>query len=175
LLGLLGVDFDVVVPRVEEESGPEPERVVVANALAKARAVAARAAADAVVLGADTDVVVAGATIGKPDGPERARSHLEQLSGITHRVLSGVALIAAGRERTGLEETLVTFAEIPAGTIDRYVASGEWRDRAGGYAVQGLGSAFVRRVEGDLSNVIGLPIPLVTSMIDGLHDGLQTL
>jgi septum formation protein len=69
----------------------------------------------------------------------------------------------------------VTFVEIPPATIERYLGSGEWSDRAGGYAVQGMGSAFVERVEGDLSNVIGLPIPLVSRMIDGLQDGLQSV
>jgi septum formation protein len=73
-------------------------------------------------------------------------------------------------ERTGLERTLVAFRDLADHEIAAYVESGEWEDRAGGYAVQGLGSSLVARIDGDLSNVIGLPIPLLSSMIDGLQD-----
>jgi septum formation protein len=85
-------------------------------------------------------------------------------------VLSGIALIAGGREESDLVRTAVTFRDLDDREIEAYVASGEWRDRAGGYAVQGLGSALVERIEGDLSNVIGLPIPALSRMIAELQE-----
>ena len=98
-----------------------------------------------------------------------AAARLRALAGRTHEVLSGIALIAGGREERELVRTAVTFRTLDDREIEAYVASGEWRDRAGGYAVQGLGSALVEQIEGDLSNVIGLPIPAVVRMIDELQ------
>jgi len=149
--------------------------VVVDNALAKARSVARDAGERALVLGVDTEVVLDGRTMGKPADAGQARSHLQRLSGAEHEVLSGVALVAGAAERTGLERTRVLFADLTPELMERYLVSGEWKDRAGGYAVQGFGSALVRRVDGDLSNVIGLPILLVSRMIEDLQDGLQTI
>lgn len=168
LLALLGLDFEVVPSAAEEISEGRPEEVVVENALRKARAVAA-GAGDAIVLGADTDVAIDGRLLGKASGQEVARSHLRALSGRAHVVLGGVALLAGGEEMTELVTTRVGFRQLGAREIDSYVASGEWEDRAGAYAVQGLGASFVERVEGDLSNVIGLPVPTVAAMIDGLQ------
>ncbi len=85
-------------------------------------------------------------------------------------MLSGVAIVSGGGERTELVRTLVGFRTLNSGEITAYVASGEWRDRAGAYAVQGLGSALIDRIEGDLSNVIGLPIPTLSRMIADLQD-----
>ncbi len=144
--------------------GATPAELVVENARRKARAVAARAAEGALVLGVDTDVVLDGRLLGKPESSDDARRLLGALSGRTHEVLSGVVLLAphpthkATDERAAFEASQVTFASLPAALIDLYIASDEWRDRAGAYAVQGLGSMLVERVEGDLSNVIGLPL-----------------
>ena len=156
------------VPQVEESAaGGTPEELVIANAQAKARAGLARAGEGDVILAVDTDVVIDGRIIGKPEDAVGARRHLAALSARAHEVLSGVVLLgpllAAGAppERTGLERTRVRFRALEGQTIDAYVESGEWRDRAGGYAVQGLGSMLVEGVEGDLSNVIGLPLPLL--------------
>lgn len=121
-----------------------------------------------IVVGVDTDVALGGRVLGKPEDPAGASERLRELSGRTHEVLSGVAVIGSGddpEERTGLERTLVAFRDLAEHEIAAYVASGEWEDRAGGYAVQGLGSSLVARVDGDLSNVIGLPIPLLSRMI----------
>lgn len=169
LLVLLGVGFDVVPSDVEELCEGPPEEVVVENALRKARAVAT-GVGDATVLGADTDVEIDGRLLGKADGPDEARSHLRALSGRTHVVLGGVAMLAGEEEVTELVATRVSFRELTEAEIDSYVASGEWEDRAGAYAVQGLGASFVERVEGDLSNVIGLPVPTVAAMIAGLQN-----
>ena len=141
-----------------------------ANALAKARAAALIAAAGArPVLGVDTDVAIDGALLGKAGGPDAARERLERLSGRSHEVLSGLALLAAGDLLAELVRTTVTFRALSAEEISAYVDSGEWRDRAGAYAVQGLGSSLVERVEGDLSNVIGLPIPALSRLIARLQ------
>lgn len=170
LLTLAGIDFEVDAPDIEELRVGEPARVVVENALRKARSVAARRADGAPVLGVDTDVVCDGALLGKPADAAGAAERLRNLSGRSHEVLSGIALVADGAERTDLVRTRVTFRALATSEVERYVASGEWEGRAGGYAVQGLGSSLVERVEGGLSNVIGLPIPALSRMIAPLQD-----
>ncbi len=124
----------------------------------------------ALVLGVDTDVVYDGRLLGKPADDGDATALLRALAGRTHEVMSGIALIGGGAERSELVRTAVTFRDLADRDIEAYVASGEWRDRAGGYAIQGLGSSLVERVEGDLSNVIGLPIPTLSRMIAELQD-----
>ncbi len=153
------------MPEVDELSeGGTPAELVVENARRKARAVAARADEGALVLGVDTDVVLDGRLLGKPESPDDARRLLGALAGRTHEVMSGVVLHAphptqkATDERAAIETSRVTFGSLPAAIVDLYIASEEWRDRAGAYAVQGLGSMLVESVEGDLSNVIGLPL-----------------
>ena len=172
LLALAGVDFEAVASGAEELTEGDPADLVVANARRKAEAVAAtldeRGDVPA-VLGVDTDVVLDGAMLGKPATEEEARERLLELSGRTHAVLSGVILLADGRDLTELVRTDVRFRELSPRDIDAYVRSGEWRDRAGGYAVQGLGASLVASIEGDLSNVIGLPVPTVLAMVEGLQ------
>ena len=169
LLGLLGIEFEVVPSEAEEITEGPPAEVVVENALRKARAVAA-GAGESLVLGVDTDVAVGGRLLGKAGDPDEARSHLRTLSGRDHEVLGGVALVRSGEEATEVVSTTVTFRELTDDEVDAYVASGEWGDRAGAYAVQGLGAFLVERVEGDLSNVIGLPIPTLSRMIASLQN-----
>ena len=123
------------------------------------------------VLGVDTDVVLDGEMLGKPVDAGGAGERLRALSGRTHEVLGGIALVHAGEELTDLVRTEVTIRALTESEVASYVASGEWGDRAGGYAVQGLGSSLVERVDGDLSNVIGLPIPALSRMIDRLQLG----
>lgn len=170
LLTALGVSYEAVVPEVEELTEGDPAELVVENALRKARAGRELGTPDDVVIGADTDVAIDGAMLGKAEDATGAERRLGALSGRTHEVLSGLAVIGPAGERTGLARTQVTFRSLTDREIAAYVASGEWRDRAGAYAVQGLGSGLVARVDGDLSNVIGLPIPLLSTMIDGLQD-----
>jgi septum formation protein len=164
LLAALGVGFEVVVPDIEEVRAGDPAEAVLTNARAKARAVAPNAGEGTLVVAVDTDVALDGRLLGKPADERGARERLDALSGRMHEVLSGLIVLAPHPastrpvERAALERSLVTFAPLSDTAIDCYLASGEWRDRAGAYAVQGLGSMFVERVEGDLANVIGLPL-----------------
>jgi len=149
---------------VAEVRTGDPAAAVLANARAKAVAVAEQLSERAAVLGVDTDVALDGRLLGKADTEAEARERLEALSGRTHEVLSGLSLLLPQpggdemEERTAVEVSWVTFAPLDDRVIDLYLASGEWRDRAGAYAVQGIGSMLVERVEGDLANVIGLPL-----------------
>ncbi len=141
---------------------------MVGNAELKARAGADTAGPDAFVIGCDTDVVLEGRVLGKAADAAAAAGHLRALSGRTHEVLSGVCVIRGDRANTARELTTVSFRELSASEIDAYVDSDEWEGRAGGYAVQGLGSTMVDGIDGDLSNVIGLPLPLVSTMLADL-------
>ena len=131
--------------------------MTVENALRKARAVR-RARAPEAVLGCDTVVVLDGSIYGKPADAGAARETITALGGRTHEVLSGLALLLPGEQRTALARTKVTFRALEEGLLDWYLATGEWRDRAGGYAIQGAGAALVRAVAGDYENVVGLPL-----------------
>ena len=170
LLKSLGLEFNAIASEVEERSEGEPREVVLANALAKGQAVAARRRKGTLVIAGDTEVVVDGRVVGQPAFEGEARWCLETLSGRTHEVLGALALIGPDRVdgelsvRTGIELSRVTFGTLDSPLIDRYLASEEWRGRAGGYAVQGLGSALVDGVDGDVSNVIGLPIRLLLEL-----------
>jgi septum formation protein len=158
---------------VEELAEGEPSEVVLENARRKARAglELAGATPDDLVLGVDTDVAIDGALLGKARTETEARRRLETLSGRVHEVLSGVVLVEAGggEERSGVARSNVEFHLLEPAEIDRYLASGEWRDRAGAYAVQGLGSTLVKSLQGDLSNVIGLPIALLLHLAPELR------
>jgi septum formation protein len=159
ILEQLRIPFDVVAPRYEEAEG-DP----VAHALGKARSVGAEADGRP-VLGCDTEVLCAGRVYGKPAGPEDAEEMLESLGGHTHEVVSGLALITPAWEEVRREVTHVTFRGLTSRDIARYVASGEWEGRAGGYAIQGLGAALVERIEGDYLNVVGLPVALLVRLL----------
>jgi septum formation protein len=169
MLTALGIEFEVVEPRVEEVREGDPEEIVLENARRKAQA-GAELAPGALVLGADTEVVLEGRALGKAAGPEEARAHLEALSGRTHEVLGGLVLLdpsAAGpepAERSGVARSRVSFEALDEPTIALYLSSGEWRDRAGAYAIQGLGAILVKRMEGDFSNVVGLPVRLLIEL-----------
>jgi septum formation protein len=166
----LGIAFELVTPDVEElREGAPPEQLVLENARRKARAGLERAGPRRMSLGVDTEVVVDGRVLGKAEDAEVARRHLELLSGRSHDVLSGLVLLGQ-EERAGTAHALVTFRRLDERTLELYLASGEWRDRAGAYAVQGLGSLLVERVEGDLSNVIGLPVGLLLELAPELLD-----
>lgn len=142
------------------------------NARRKAAAVAVEAGPRALVLAVDTDVAIGGRLLGKAEDEAGARERLEALSGRAHEVLSGIVLRPPrpSRELAAVERSEVTFAPLSATTIDAYLASGEWRDRAGAYAVQGLGSMLIERVEGDLSNVIGLPLRRLRQLLSEIEE-----
>jgi septum formation protein len=150
ILTQLGIEFEVVVPDVEEVEDGDPRELVVENALRKQRAVPGD-----LVLGVDTTVALDGISYGKPATEEEARETLTQLGGRTHQVFSGIAL----NGRTAVAETAVTFRPLPQPLLRWYLDSGEWRERAGGYAIQGRGAALVERIDGDFWNVVGLPVP----------------
>lgn len=173
LLGLLGVRFVVAASRFDEARLAhltDPVEYVRQAAERKAEEVAGRRAG--IVLGVDTDVVAPdGAILGKPADADDACRMLHALSGRTHSVYSGVAALQAEsggaitRRDVRVVETKVTFAALPETAIRAYVATGEPMDKAGGYAIQGRAMPFVTRVEGDPSNVIGLPLWTVGEML----------
>ncbi len=162
ILSKLGIEFEVLVPGVEELTGGDPEVEVVENARLKARAVAA--GADDLVIGCDTDVVLDGKALGKPADEVEARRYLDRMAGRAHTVMSGLVVREGGEERSGLERTSVVFKELSEAEKERYVGFGEWRGRSGGYAIQTLGSTLVERVEGSVSNVVGLPVGLLLEL-----------
>jgi septum formation protein len=116
------------------------------------------------VIACDTDVVLDGKALGKPAGEGEAREYLERMSGRAHVVMSGLVLLVNGEERSGLEKTTVVFKQLSEAEKERYVRFGEWRGRSGGYAVQTLGSTLVERIEGSVSNVVGLPVGLLAEL-----------
>ena len=157
ILEQLDLPFVVVAPRFEEV-GDDP----VANAAGKARSVEG---GDGPVLGVDTVVVLGDVVLGKPGSPAEAEAMLEQLSGETHEVVSGLCLRTRAWEELRSETTRVTFRELTARDLAHYVGSGEWQERAGGYAIQGLGASLVERLEGDYLNVVGLPAALLVRLL----------
>jgi septum formation protein len=116
------------------------------------------------VLGVDTVVCIDGRIYGKPQGREEARATLRALSGRAHTVIGGICLIEEARPQTAVARTTVEFRQLDEALLDWYLASGEWRDRAGGYAIQGRGGALVRRIEGDYLNVVGLSVSTLLEM-----------
>jgi septum formation protein len=157
ILDSLGVPFEVRPVDVAEEDDGSPVAVASENALRKA--LAGRAAAGEVVLGVDTLVALDLEIWGKPPNELAARETLRRLAGRTHEVVSGVALVdQAGKVRAATATTQVTFRPMDESMIDWYLGSGEWEDRAGGYAIQGRGGALVDRIVGDYLNVVGLPV-----------------
>jgi septum formation protein len=115
-------------------------------------------AEQAIVIGCDTVVVLDGAIYGKPADEDQARRTLAALAGRTHEVTSGLAVLCEGVERTAVARTKVSFRALDERLLDWYLGTGEWRERAGGYAIQGAGAALVRAVEGEYENVVGLPV-----------------
>ena len=177
LLAALGCDFDVAEPNVSELSEGDPAEIVLENARWKASSVAARTREGTLVIAGDTEVVLDGAALGQPEDTAEAEAMLRRLSGREHSVLGAIALLGPEQEggrlraREGTVTTVVRFRELGEPEIAAYLASEEWRGRAGAYAVQGLGSALVDEVRGDVSNVIGLPVPLLLELAPELLPG----
>jgi len=169
ILEALGVEFVVRAPAFAESERGGAERVARENALGKAAAV--ERAAGEVVLGVDTVVSLAGQMYGKPADRAQARDTLCALSGATHTVVSGLALLGLDdTPRLTSCATEVSFRELDEPTIEWYLGSGEWRERAGGYAIQGAGAALVASIAGDWTNVVGLPVGALLA----LHPSLLT-
>jgi septum formation protein len=166
ILKQLGLPFEVVPPRYEERDDglDSPEDLVRAHAAGKARSVGDEAG-DRPVVGVDTAVVIDGSVLGKPADETEAVEMLDRLGGRTHVVVSGLCLLTPGWEVVEHEETRVTFRPLTPRDVAAYVRSGEWRGRAGGYAIQGQGAALVERIEGDYLNVVGLPAALLVRLL----------
>jgi septum formation protein len=158
ILTQLGIPFDAVVPRYEEEPDGDP----IEHAAGKARSVDG---GDYPVLGVDTIVVCGGRVIGKPADLGEAERMLELLSGKTHEVVSGLCLRTAHWEELHRETTRVTFRTLNPRDLAHYLGSWEWEGRAGAYAIQGLGASLVERIEGDYLNVVGLPGALLVRLL----------
>jgi septum formation protein len=173
LLEQAGLPFEILPSGVEETyNGEPPEDFARRTSAQKAGAVSARRP-EAAVVGADTVVVLEGRMLGKPAGPEEAKSMLAELSGREHRVITGVTVRWDGKEKSGFRETRVRFREIGPDEIDRYVATGEPLDKAGAYGIQGRGILLVESLEGCYTNVVGLPLGLLRELF--LELGLEFL
>ena len=173
-----------MVPGVEELTSGDAEELVRLNALRKARAlgeggVPARAKnvlgtppsqPDRLVIACDTDVVLDNEVLGKPADAGEARAYLDRMSGRAHTVMSGLVVVEDGEERSGVEKTTVVFKQLTSAEKDRYVRFGEWEGRSGGYAIQTLGSSLVERLEGSVSNVVGLPVGLLAQLAPALFE-----
>jgi septum formation protein len=171
LLHAAGFEFDVVPPAIDERIrlGERPEDYVLR--LASEKSAAAQSSAemqDAVVLGADTAVVVDAEILGKPEDDVDVARMLRLMSGRAHQVMTGVSARRSTREIREVVTTTVWFATLTAPEIEWYVASGEGRDKAGAYAIQGRAARFIPRIDGSYSNVVGLPIGLVYALISKL-------
>lgn len=167
LLKQMGLSFEVRPSNTEEvtEPGLTPQQEVVSLSLRKARAVYGSLTEEAVVLSADTVVVLEDAILGKPWDEGDAKKMLTALSGRSHLVLTGVTVMDPGGTQTHCEETTVTFRSLSEGEIDAYIASFEPMDKAGAYGIQGLGGLFVSHLAGDYFNVVGLPVCAVGQML----------
>jgi nucleoside triphosphate pyrophosphatase len=165
ILAQLRIPFEVVAPEYveDDELDLEPTELVRRHAEGKARSAHVPGR---VTLGVDTTVVLDGCAYGKPASPDDARRMLRELAGRAHTVVSGLCLIGDTWEALESESTTVTFRELEAKTLELYLASGEWKGRAGGYAIQGLGGRLVERIEGDYLNVVGLPGSLLVSLLE---------
>lgn len=173
LLEQLGLPFEVVAPDYVEVDPPEGDAVelVRAHAQGKARSVAAQAG-DRPVLGVDTAVALGDRLYGKPADATEAEAMLDQLAGHTHLVVSGLCLITPGWELVEHASTSVTFRPLTARDLAAYVSTREWEGRAGGYAIQGRGAALVEQIDGDYSNVVGLPLALLVRLLAERFSGL---
>ena len=174
LLRAAGVAFDVEPADVDEtpRAGEPPEAYVRRLALDKAQAVAATRPGRR-VLGADTTVAVEGQILGKAGGEGEAAAMLARLEGRPHEVHTGVALLLNGHSTVAVATSRVWFLPMTSEDIQAYVASGEWHDKAGAYAIQGRIARFVARLEGSYTNVVGLPVSLVWDLLMRYPDGRE--
>ena len=174
LLAQIGVEFEIV-PAVIDESchtGEDLCRCVERISLQKARAVL-KLRPEAVVIGSDTMVVAAGEPLGKPADRAEALWMLECLSGKSHEVLTGIAVVDGEKQESMVQRSVVDFREISPTEAQSYWATGEPQDKAGGYAIQGLGARFVKNLQGSYSGVMGLPVFELVQLLQGF--GIEPL
>lgn len=176
LLESLGIEFEVVPPDYVEESSDDrlPAEQVERHSRGKAYSILSSVEplpSDKPILGVDTMVVIHGQAVGKAKDEEEALSFLQNMSGRTHLVYSGLTLLWSGGgpgervETTSHSVTEVRFSHLTEHEMKSYLGTGEWRERAGAYAIQGRASAFVEEIRGDYTNVVGLPVPLLAAML----------
>lgn len=161
LLAQLGLSFTNLIVDVPEEQAPGERAEEYVRRVAREKALAGRQRCgieSALVIGGDTEVVLDGEVLGKPRDAADARRMLRALSGRSHRVLSAVCVAGPRGCREALSESMVWFAPLDEDRIERYLATGEWQDHAGGYAIQGYAASFIARLEGSFSGVMGLPL-----------------
>ena len=167
ILRMLGIDFTSRGPDFDETIPPGLDPREAPEFLARGKAAAPGPGAGDLVLGSDTLVFLEGDVLGKPEGPDSALAMLTRLNGKSHQVITGVALARGGRIlESGSAVTDVTFARVPDEALRAYAYSGEPLDKAGAYAIQGLGARLVEKVDGCFYNVMGLPIQLTLRMLD---------
>jgi len=172
LLRAAGFEFDVHPADVDEQiKDGEAASVYVRRLAAEKSAALRRIAADRIIVGADTAVVVNGEILGKPRDDNDAARMLRQLSGRQHEVMTGLSLRRGAQEVGRVETTNVIFASLSQADIDWYVKSGDGRDKAGAYAIQGFASRFIPRIDGSYGNVVGLPIAALVELLSTLNAG----
>jgi septum formation protein len=159
ILDQLAIPYEVVAPDFEEVDGTTP----LERAVGKARSI--ELAPDRAALGVDTEVLLDGDLLGKPADEAEAEAMLERLAGRTHEVVSGLCLRTHAWEERHEATTRVTFRTLTPRDLATYVSSHEWEERAGGYAIQGIGAGLVERIEGDYLNVVGLPVALLVRVL----------
>ena len=176
ILEQLRIPFELVAPLFEERDEPDrdPVKLVSEHARGKARSVAGEAG-ERPVLGVDTTVVLDGEVFGKPADAGEAEAMLERLSGATHEVVSGLCLLTPAWEELEHDLTRVTFRELTPRDLAHYVSTGEWKGRAGAYAIQGVGASLVERIEGDYLNVVGLPAALLVRLLAARFPGVYNI
>jgi septum formation protein len=175
LLTQAGFTFEVHPAHIPEDPHPNEDPITYVTRLAREKAQSVFAelsskgpAPPQVVLGADTTVTLDNQILGKPEDPADAARILRMLSGRTHRVITGVALVTAERTQVASEVTAVKFLTLSEEEIAAYIATGEPMDKAGAYAIQGRAACWIPRIEGDYFNVVGLPIALVTTLLESI-------
>lgn len=176
LMRQAGYVFETIAPPIHEpdETGPgvQPESQAEALSYFKARSVVPQIETGLIVAG-DTLVAFEGTTFGKPADADDARRILTRLSGTTHKVITGVTLLDAQTRRRLIshDTTRVTMRAMPAEAMERYLSGGEWRGKAGAYGIQDSGDAFIERMDGSFSNVVGLPMELLATLLAHWRDG----
>jgi len=171
LLTQAGFTFEIHPAHIPEDPHPNEDPIHYVTRLAREKAEAVFAKLnnpEAIVLGADTTVTLDNHILGKPGNPEDAARMLRLLSGRTHRVITGVSLVTAHRTQTAAEVTAVQFLTISEAEIQAYIATGEPNDKAGAYAIQGHAARWIPRIEGCYYNVVGLPLSLVSTLLQTL-------
>lgn len=169
-VGLKPLIQEAAVDEVLELEGAAPAEVAAHNARLKARAVASRLTVPALIVAADTIVVLDGRVLGKPSSPDEAFEMLQQLNGQTHQVMTAFVVFdgQSGESREAVVETEVVFRRLESTVLRDYIATGEPFDKAGGYGIQGIGACLVRRIDGSYTNVVGLPLAEVLDAIQSL-------